>query len=86
LQALLESLETVRYKMKECVKKYQPFEQYMENVLRTSEFNSIAEIFNRYETLIEAKKSLERSQNDSLHTLENTSVQLVFSISILIRF
>ncbi|XP_001605965.2 coiled-coil domain-containing protein 42 homolog [Nasonia vitripennis] len=76
LEKNLEYLEKVRDKMQNYVEEYKPFQQYLETVLETKEFQSIAEIFNRYETLIAARTTLVQNQDDNLQALENTTAQL----------
>ncbi|XP_011496652.1 PREDICTED: coiled-coil domain-containing protein 42A [Ceratosolen solmsi marchali] len=76
LENTLESLETIRYKMQNYVEKYKSFQQYMETVLKTSEFTSIAEIFNRYETLIDIRETIEKNQSRKLHALGSSHIQL----------
>ena len=74
----LEHLEAACNKMQSEVDKYKPFQEYLERVVDTNEFQSIAEIFNRYETLLAARSALVENQDDNLLTLENTSAQLVY--------
>ena len=50
----------------------------MERVVKeTNEFQSIPEIFNRYETLVEAKAALSEEQDHSLVVLEEASTDMV---------
>lgn len=78
----LDYMEKVRDKMQGYVEQYKPFQQYLETVVETGEFQSIAEIFNRYETLIAARTALMETQDDNLHTLEKTSAELVSNFAI----
>lgn len=70
-------LKDVREKMKKHVGLYKKYQTYLERVLvETGEFQSIGEIFNRYETLIEARSILSDQQNKNLATLEETGVEI----------
>ncbi|XP_033223512.1 coiled-coil domain-containing protein 42 homolog [Belonocnema kinseyi] len=73
----LEKLAATREKMKSYVNEYKKYQTYLERVVReTNEFKSIPEIFNRYETLIEAKEVLSESQDQSLAVLEEASTNM----------
>ncbi|KAJ8683020.1 hypothetical protein QAD02_018812 [Eretmocerus hayati] len=76
LEKNLEYMEQVRDKMKGFVREYKPYQDYLETLLDTKEFQSINEIFNRYDTLIHARLALMENQAHNLHTLEQTGVQL----------
>ncbi|XP_058808669.1 coiled-coil domain-containing protein 42-like [Phymastichus coffea] len=76
LEKNLDYMEKARDKMKGFVEEYKPFQKYLESVLETNEFQSIAEIFNRYDTLIAARAALVENQDESLQTLERTSAHM----------
>lgn len=73
----LEFMEKVRNKMKEYVEFYKPFQKYLETVVETNQFQTIAEVFNRYETLVDARLTLHKNQDECLHKLEKTTTQFV---------
>ena len=71
-------MRNVLAKMKEHVGEYKKYQNYLERVIvETGEFQSIAEIFNRYETLIEARSLLSEHQDKNLQTLEETGTDIV---------
>ncbi|XP_043253343.1 cilia- and flagella-associated protein 73 [Colletes gigas] len=73
----LSHLINVREKMKEYVEKHKKYQNYLERViLETGEFQSINEIFNRYETLIEARLILSEHQDKNLQALEETGTEI----------
>ena len=83
----LEKLKAARDKMKTYVNAYKMYQNFLERVVKeTNEFQSIPEIFNRYETLAEAKEVLAESQDHSLAVLEEASTNMVSFIIIFIIF
>ncbi|XP_078049512.1 coiled-coil domain-containing protein 42 homolog [Augochlora pura] len=73
----LDNMNSVRDKMKNYVQEYMKYQSYLERVINeTGEFQSIAEIFNRYETLIEARSILSVHQDKNLQTLEETGTEI----------
>ncbi|XP_051162081.1 coiled-coil domain-containing protein 42 homolog [Leptopilina boulardi] len=74
LKKNIEKFSEARDKMKNYVNDYKIYQNYLEKVVNeTNEFQSIPEIFNRYETLIEAKELLSENQDKSLAILEEAS-------------
>lgn len=69
-------------KIQQYVNEYKKYQNYLEKVVHeTNEFQSINEIFNRYETLIEARIALSEYQDKNLQLLEERGtkiVQLIF--------
>lgn len=83
----LEKLTATREKIKSYVNEYKKYQNYLERVVReTNEFEAIPEIFNRYETLVEAKEVLSESQDQSLAVLEEASTNMVSLILFFILF
>ncbi|XP_053973599.1 uncharacterized protein LOC128887511 [Hylaeus anthracinus] len=77
LTTKLSYMKDVREKMKEHVGEYKKYQNYLEKVITdTGEFQSISEIFNRYETLIEARLILSEHQDKNLQTLEETGTEI----------
>lgn len=73
--------------MKYYVNEYKMYQNYLERVVNeTDEFESIPAIFNRYETLMEAKEQLAEKQDKSLGILEEASKNMVSSNSIVKSF
>lgn len=65
-------------KMQQYVGKYKKFQNYLERVMNeTGEFQSINEIFNRYEALVEARQALSDHQNRNLQLLESKGSEIV---------
>lgn len=65
-------------KMQHYVEKYKKFQNYLERVVNeTGEFQSITEIFNRYETLVEARQALSDHQDRNLQLLESKGSEIV---------
>ncbi|XP_012138285.1 coiled-coil domain-containing protein 42 like-2 [Megachile rotundata] len=77
LTAKLVYMKEVRDKMKTHVEEYRKYQTYLDKVINdTSEFQSIAEIFNRYETLMEARTILSEHQDKNLQILEERGAEL----------
>lgn len=75
----LKHMYDVRDRMKKHVQEYQKYSHYLDRVIaETGEFQSIADIFNRYETLIEARSVLTEHQDKNLHLLEERGTEMVF--------
>ncbi|XP_076237064.1 coiled-coil domain-containing protein 42 homolog [Calliopsis andreniformis] len=73
----LTFLTNVRESMKKHVGEYKKYQNYLERVVaETGEFQSIAEVFNRYETLMEARKILAVHQDQHLQMLEETGTEI----------
>ncbi|XP_066589534.1 coiled-coil domain-containing protein 42 homolog [Prorops nasuta] len=73
----LDRTREVLKKMKISVGDYKKYQDYMEKVANETEnFQSINDIFNRYETLIDARKVLADRQNQLLRTLEETGTEM----------
>jgi len=67
--------------MQQYVEEYSKFQNYLERVVNeTGELQSINEIFNRYETLIEVRQVLSNQQDDNLRLLEERGTEIVKSI------
>jgi len=76
-------MQDVCNKMQQYVEEYSKFQDYLERVANeTGELQSINEIFNRYETLIEVRKVLSNQQDDNLRLLEERGSEIVKSILI----
>ncbi|KZC12587.1 PREDICTED: coiled-coil domain-containing protein 42 homolog [Dufourea novaeangliae] len=77
LREKLKHMINVREKMKKYVDEYKKYQTYLEKVINeTGEFHSISEIFNRYETLIEARSILSVHQDKNLQALETTGTEI----------
>lgn len=64
--------------MKRYVNDYKKVQNYLELVVKeTGEFQSINEIFNRYESLMEARKTLTDHQNKALQKVEGIGINMV---------
>ncbi|XP_076641836.1 coiled-coil domain-containing protein 42 homolog [Halictus rubicundus] len=75
----LDHMKNIRDKMKKYVQDYKKYQNYLERVINeTGEFLSISEIFNRYETLIEARSILSVHQDKNLQTLEETGTEIYY--------
>ncbi|KOC64934.1 Coiled-coil domain-containing protein 42 like protein [Habropoda laboriosa] len=75
--AKLNRMNDVREMMKRYVGEYKKYQNYLEKVVaETGEFNSISEIFNRYETLIEARTILSEHQDKNLELLEERGTEI----------
>ncbi|CAK9805275.1 Coiled-coil domain-containing protein 42 homolog [Anthophora quadrimaculata] len=73
----LNHMKDVRERMKRYVGEYKKYQDYLEKVIsETEEFNSISEIFNRYETLIEARTILSEHQDKNLEILEDRGTEI----------
>lgn len=69
----------VRDRMKKHVQEYQKYSYYLDRVItETGEFQSISDIFNRYETLVEARSILTEHQDKNLRLLEERGTEMVF--------
>lgn len=64
--------------MQRYVEEYTKYQDYLERVVNeTGEFQSINEIFNRYETLLEARQALSVHQDKHLKLLEDKGIEIV---------
>lgn len=78
LEEKLSYMNDVRDRMKKYVKEYKKYHDYLDRVIvETGEFHSIFEIFNRYETLIEARTILSEHQDKNLEILEERGTEMV---------
>lgn len=78
LSEKLSYMTSVREKMKKHVEEYKKYQTYLERVIaETGEFQSISEIFNRYETLLEARMVLSEHQDKNLQKLEDMGAEIV---------
>lgn len=79
-------MKEVSNKMQRYVAEYKKYHDYLERVVNeTGEFQSINEIFNRYETLVEARQSLSDRQDRNLKLLEEKGTEIVRFIVCYIR-
>ncbi|KOX73611.1 Coiled-coil domain-containing protein 42 like-2 [Melipona quadrifasciata] len=70
-------MNDVRDRMRKHVAEYKKYQDYLDMVIiETGEFNSISEIFNRYETLIEARSILSEHQDKNLELLEEKGTEM----------
>ncbi|XP_046837534.1 coiled-coil domain-containing protein 42 homolog [Vespa crabro] len=77
LQETLNYMKGIREKMEKYVGKYKKYQDYLERVIsETKQFRSIIEIFERYENLIEVKKSLSEQQEKNIELLEETEAEI----------
>ncbi|XP_070158550.1 coiled-coil domain-containing protein 42 homolog [Polyergus mexicanus] len=77
LKQKLRYMEGVRDKMQRYVEEYKKYQNYLDRVVNeTGEFQSINEIFNRYETLIEARQALSDHQDRNLQLLEQKGTEI----------
>lgn len=68
----------VRDKMQRYVEEYRKYQNYLDRVVyETGEFQSINDIFNRYETLVETRQSLSDLQDRNLQMLEEKGSEIV---------
>ena len=68
----------VRDKMQRFVGEYRKYQNYLDKVVNeTGEFQSINEIFNRYETLVETRQTLSDQQDQNLQMLEEKGTKIV---------
>ncbi|XP_017884313.1 coiled-coil domain-containing protein 42 homolog [Ceratina calcarata] len=73
----LRYMNEVREKMNKYVGEYKKYQNYLERVVNeTGEFNSISEIFNRYETLIDAGMMLSEHEDKNLEILEDRGTEI----------
>jgi len=71
-------MRDVRDKMQRYVGEYRKYQNYLDRVVNeTGEFQSINEIFNRYETLVEARQALSDQQDKNLQLLEQKGAEIV---------
>lgn len=71
-------MRDIRDKMQQYVGEYRKYQNYLDRVVNeTGEFQSINEIFNRYETLIEARQALSDHQDRNLQMLEDKGTEIV---------
>lgn len=74
----------IRDKMQHYVKEYRGAQDYLETVVKEiKEFQSIGDIFNRYESLLEARRTLSKQQDKNLQILEDTGIEMVFIYNII---
>lgn len=67
----------VRDKMQRYVEEYRKYQNYLDRVVyETGEFQSINDIFNRYETLVETRQSLSDLQDRNLQMLEEKGSEI----------
>ncbi|KAG7206875.1 hypothetical protein KM043_000775 [Ampulex compressa] len=73
----LNYMKNVLEDMQRYVEDYRKYQNYLERVVaETSEFQSITDIFNRYETLIETRSALAEHQDKYLRALEETGTEI----------
>ncbi|XP_023289087.1 coiled-coil domain-containing protein 42 like-2 [Orussus abietinus] len=73
----LNHMKEIRDNMQQHIKKYKIYQTFLERVVsETGQFQSIADIFNRYETLVEAKEALSENQDKKLQVLETTGTEM----------
>ncbi|KAK9305487.1 hypothetical protein QLX08_003502 [Tetragonisca angustula] len=77
LEEKLRYMNDIRDRMKKHVAEYKKYQDYLDRVIiETGEFHSISEIFNRYETLIEARSILSEHQDKNLELLEEKGTEM----------
>ncbi|EGI64994.1 PREDICTED: coiled-coil domain-containing protein 42 like-2 [Acromyrmex echinatior] len=77
LEQKLQYMRDVRDKMQQFVGEYRKYQNYLERVMNeTDEFQTINEIFNRYETLIETRQTLSDRQDKNLQMLEEKGIKI----------
>ncbi|KAG5332024.1 CCD42 protein, partial [Acromyrmex charruanus] len=77
LEQKLHYMRDVRDKMQRSVGEYKKYQNYLESVMiETDEFQSINEIFNRYETLLETRQTLSDRQDRNLQMLEEKGIKI----------
>lgn len=78
MEQKLHYMRNVRDKMQRYVGEYRKYQNYLDRVVsETGEFQSINEIFNRYETLVEARQALSDQQDRNLQMLEDKGTEIV---------
>ena len=78
MEQKLQYMRDVRDKMQQFVGEYRKYQNYLERVMNeTDEFQTINEIFNRYETLIETRQTLSDRQDKNLQMLEEKGIKIV---------
>jgi len=78
LEQKLQYMIGVRDKMQRFVGEYRKYQNYLDKVVNeTGEFQSINEIFNRYETLVETRQTLSDQQDKNLQMLEEKGTKIV---------
>ncbi|XP_018052351.1 PREDICTED: coiled-coil domain-containing protein 42 homolog [Atta colombica] len=77
LEQKLQYMIGVRDKMQRFVGEYRKYQNYLDKVVNeTGEFQSINEIFNRYETLVETRQTLSDQQDKNLQMLEEKGTKI----------
>ncbi|XP_014476807.1 PREDICTED: coiled-coil domain-containing protein 42 homolog [Dinoponera quadriceps] len=77
LEQKLHGMREVLDKMKRYTDVHKKYQYYLENVVNdTGEFQSINDIFNRYETLVEARQTLRDRQDTNLQILEDKGAEI----------
>ncbi|XP_012218947.1 coiled-coil domain-containing protein 42 homolog [Linepithema humile] len=77
LEQKLRHMNEVRDNMQRYVKEYKKYQNYLDRVVNeTGEFQSISDIFNRYETLLEARQALSDHQDRNLQLLEDKGTEI----------
>ncbi|XP_018312643.1 coiled-coil domain-containing protein 42 homolog [Mycetomoellerius zeteki] len=77
LEQKVQYMRNVRDKMQRFVGEYRKYQNYLDRVVNeTDEFQSINEIFNRYETLVEARQALSDRQDKNLRMLEEKGAKI----------
>ncbi|KAI4477482.1 hypothetical protein M0804_012599 [Polistes exclamans] len=77
LEEKLDYMKGMCEKMQKHVEIYRKYQNYLERVVNeTGSFQSITEIFQRYESLIEAKASLSEDQDKNIQFLEETETNI----------
>ncbi|XP_043282034.1 coiled-coil domain-containing protein 42 like-2 [Venturia canescens] len=74
----IEYIKTVREHMRERVQEYKMYQNYLDSVVNETneEFQSIGDIFNRYESLVESRNILAQHQDQNLEALELTGTEM----------
>ncbi|EFN78886.1 Coiled-coil domain-containing protein 42 like-2 [Harpegnathos saltator] len=77
LEQKLSHMRGVLDQMKNYTDIYKKYQNYLERVVNeTGEFQSINDIFNRYETLVEARQALSDHQDRNLQMLEDKGTEI----------
>lgn len=64
--------------MIECVEKLKPYQYFLEDVIKdSSQFQTISDIFDRYDVLMEMRESLMDHQERTLQKMENNNLRIV---------
>lgn len=72
LEINLKSLKDVKLKIENYLKSYDMYHAFLYRVRNeTDEFQSVNDIFNKYESLIHTKGELFKNEQDTLELLEN---------------